>query len=212
MAAEKTASFVYAHINSTSAVVPSQERWSDKLDDSDCNVNKLVSLIKDFSSNTKLHSFQYRLLHRAVITNKHLARWKILESDMCTFCGKEVETYFHLFWDCSYAQAMWAEVVKLCSEIKPDVSLRMSYPTVIKNNVVSSPKNVVNSIVLICKQYIYRKKCYGKRPERAELRSLVWQCKNIEKYYAIKTSKISKFLQKWESTDSEVREMLENAE
>ena len=48
----------------------------------------------------KYRSFQYRLLHRAVVTNVQLCRWKIKSTNMCTFCAEDQETLLHLFINC----------------------------------------------------------------------------------------------------------------
>ena len=50
---------------------------------------------------TKLRSFQYRLLHRAIVTNIHLKKWKIKDSALCEKCGLEVETLSHMFVTCN---------------------------------------------------------------------------------------------------------------
>ena len=54
----------------------------------------------------KFRSFQYRLLHRAVITNIHLHRWGKISSDSCSFCNIHHETYEHLFHLCPKIQPL----------------------------------------------------------------------------------------------------------
>ena len=39
---------------------------------------------------------------------------EILDTNMCTFCKKEVETLKHLFWQCSFVQTFWKSVKKWC--------------------------------------------------------------------------------------------------
>ena len=55
----------------------------------------------------KYGSFQYRLLHRAIITNVHLKHWGKVENDLCTFCEKDRETYLHLFIFCEHVEKIW---------------------------------------------------------------------------------------------------------
>ena len=64
----------------------------------------------------KYRSFQYRLLHRAVITNVHLHRWKKRSDDLCTFCGREAETYKHIFGNCTQLSDIWTAVETLSHE------------------------------------------------------------------------------------------------
>ena len=49
---------------------------------------KLFRNIKIITNYVKLRSFQYRMLCNAIVTNKLLYKWKIIESENCTFCKK----------------------------------------------------------------------------------------------------------------------------
>ena len=53
---------------------------------------------------TKLRDFQYRLLNQAVITNTHLFKWKIIQTDLCTFCEEQPESILHLLVKCKHSQ------------------------------------------------------------------------------------------------------------
>ena len=57
----------------------------------------------------KYRSFQFRLLHRAIVANIHLIHWKIINSDLCTMCRLERETYTHLFIYCKQARKIWLQ-------------------------------------------------------------------------------------------------------
>ena len=43
--------------------------------------------IKKLTYISKLRSFQYRLLRRAITTNIQLKHWSIKDSDLCSNCG-----------------------------------------------------------------------------------------------------------------------------
>ena len=49
---------------------------------------------------SKLRSFQYKLLPWAIPTNKYLFQCKIKYSDLCYFCHETTESLEHLFWFC----------------------------------------------------------------------------------------------------------------
>ena len=61
----------------------------------------------------KYRSFQYRLLHRAVIMNTHLYQWGMTETNLCTFCNQAKETYTHFFVMCPEVQEMWKKTERL---------------------------------------------------------------------------------------------------
>ena len=46
----------------------------------------------------------------AIITNVHLDRWKVLDSDKCTFFGEAPESYRHLFIYCQYVERLWIQL------------------------------------------------------------------------------------------------------
>ena len=59
----------------------------------------------------KYRSFQYRLLQRSLMTNLvHLFKWKIVESEKCSFCKEEKETILHMLFACKYTEQLWIEV------------------------------------------------------------------------------------------------------
>lgn len=58
---------------------------------------KWVNAIWSITYNSKLRTFQYRLLNHAIVTNVNLKLWKIVQFDSCTFCKNEAETIIHLF-------------------------------------------------------------------------------------------------------------------
>ena len=55
---------------------------------------------------SKYRSFQYRMLHRAIITNVQLHKWGIIENNLCTLCTKSSERVVHLFGECQEVQSM----------------------------------------------------------------------------------------------------------
>ena len=59
---------------------------------------------------SKLRSFQYKLLHRAIPTNKYLFQCKIKNSDLCYFCHETTESLEHLVWFCPKVKKFWDEV------------------------------------------------------------------------------------------------------
>ena len=65
---------------------------------------QLFSEMRKITNSSKLRSFQFRLLHLSIVTNVQLKKWKILDSDICTFCKNYSETLEHLFFHCENAQ------------------------------------------------------------------------------------------------------------
>jgi len=60
-----------------------------------------------------LRAFQYKLLNRAIATNKYSEICKIKESNLCNFCQIEIEKIEHLFWECPIVQTFWQDNLPL---------------------------------------------------------------------------------------------------
>ena len=143
----------------------------------------------------KFRSFQYRLLHRAIILNSHLYRWGIKSSNVCSFCAKSKETLLHFFVLCPTAQCVWDKFRELLLSYSNCGDVNLTPKNIIFNTV--SKKPIVRFLCLIVKQYLYRQRCASKPINFTELKAHVRYLENIEKYVAIKNNRLSKHLQKW---------------
>ena len=68
---------------------------------------------------SKLHSFQVKLNFRAIVTNKHLHGFGLIENGTCAFCKTETETLMHLFCTCTIVQCYWDDVNSWLSVFLP---------------------------------------------------------------------------------------------
>ena len=151
----------------------------------------------------KYRSFQYRLLLRALVTNIHMKHWKLIESDQCSFCNKDRETYVHIFVMCEQVRELWIDVERVMEKIPGGRQINFRVDTVLWNRLVlENPADVKNFICLLTKQYIYRQRCLKKQICKYEFRQIVQNVRNMEKYIAIKNGKIGKHERKWRSERS----------
>ena len=156
---ENMASKVYEQITSNSTVFEiKRKKWESELNVSvpyeiylQCilDIHKVMNI-------TKYHSFHYRLLLRALVTNIHLKHWGMLESDLCTFCKKVRETVTHLFVQCEVVCEIWLRIEPWLVEFLKE-KINFGINTVISNRLVDNPAHVINFIGLVFKQYVYQK-------------------------------------------------------
>ena len=64
---------------------------------------KIFTSQKTICRETKLKEFQYKLIHRIVVTKKELYRCGIKEDDECIYCG-EKDSIDHTFRDCHFVR------------------------------------------------------------------------------------------------------------
>ena len=154
----------------------------------------------------KLRSFQYRLVHKAIVVNSHLFQWGIKNSNLCTFCGDKKETLVHLFYDCDITRALWSDVLELMNSYSRR-EVVFNQKTVLMNSLVSENGHIKNFICLVVKYYIYSQRCADQPVVFSHVKNYIQTFESIEKYIAIKNSKLGKHLRKW-CPDSQTNDSL----
>ena len=135
--------------------------------------------LRTVTSSIKLRDFQYRLLLGKIFTNDILSRWKIKNSSKCEYCRTE-QTILHLKVECKTVQIIWNE---FHNSVQVPHTEWNPY-TIMSNCVHAKVDHVINLVVLIIKQFLYRQKC----TEKPISVKLAWKeikdFHNIEKYNA----------------------------
>ncbi len=196
---ELSSSFMYnKSIENPSVIVNVLEKWEKILQEplDDEFVASIFKNIKVVTLSTKLRSFHFRLLHNAVTTNDKLFKWKILENDLCTFCGVATESIIHLLWECDVAQQLWNQLSIFCKQ-KSNRNVKLSCKNIIFDRIVTKPFDCINTMCLITMHYIYSCRCLKTIPNFACLKSKILDNQNIEKYIATKNDKLKKHETKW---------------
>ena len=99
---------VYTLLNAKNKFIPTCiKKWSEIFPEI------MVTSWKDtfirtfnFSRETKLQSFQYRILHRTIPCRKKLFEQKIVDSSDCLICGEQ-DNLQHFFVTCDYVKQFW---------------------------------------------------------------------------------------------------------
>ena len=191
---------IYCQLIKSEKTLSSLEgKWKQALGHENISQKVLEQAFKNIDKSTnssKLRSFQYRLLNRALVTNAHLYRWKIKESNNCTFCKKEKETIEHLYGHCDYTNQFLLDVIDLCKQYTTEPAT-FTVANLVLNKVFGRPMCVANTIILNAKQYIYRKKCKEEGLSISEFKKEIVNLESMEKYIAVKNDKFVKHLKKW---------------
>ncbi len=172
--------------------------WEDRLQKPMDNkfFCKLFENIKHITLCTKLRSFQFRLLNNAILTNKRLFKMKEVNTEYCTFCNIEVETVLHVLFECNTAQHLWNNVQQWVVQ-KTGNNIVFTAENVILNHISKNPKDSVNMICLIVKQYIYSSRCLKIIPNFQNLKQKIIEYHNVEKYLAKRIGKLKTHNKKW---------------
>ena len=65
---------------------------------------------------TKLRSFYFKIFHKAIALNDFLFKIKKKDSPNCSLCGKEEETFVHLFCECEKVIPIWLKLLDMISQ------------------------------------------------------------------------------------------------
>ena len=141
--------------------------------------------------------FQYKLLNRILYTNKMLFMFKKVDSPLCDFCEKELETIEHVFFYCTKVRIFWDDLKALLNSVNITVSFDIKDVLLGFLDTSDSINILINYIVLESKFFIYRCKL-NKGP--LKLRLLVNKFKKTfetERVIARKSNKTHFHDKKW---------------
>ena len=190
---------VYRSLANTNPMVTNKcEKWNQELEINLSNQEFVqhVRRIYVTTNNPKLRSFQFRLLYRGIITNSHLFRWTMRETNLCSFCETDKESYRHLFWDCSSAKELWNSATNIGYDLSGSY-MNLTLDNIIFNKVSYKGNHVLNLLCLITKQYIYAQRCKGSALNGIELKAKILSVRNIEGFIAKKNNLYEKHAAKW---------------
>ena len=145
----------------------------------------------------KYRSFQYRLLQRGLVTNVHMYKWGMIDTQLCSFCNTETESMLHLFVTCTQVQNLWQHLQEFLQERFNIIYITLEPENIILNQIVKKKTSVANFICLITKQFIYRQRCMKGELHFPILKSIIRSVENTEKYIAIKQEKLNLHEKKW---------------
>ena len=112
-----------------------------------------------------------------IVTNVHLKHYKIITTNVCSFCKEEKESYVHLFWKCKVVQELWKWVkneLKLTS---------LTFGEMFTNDIIDNPKLMANAVVLVVKYFIYMSQrstfLYSPQPGSQSSRLSAWSVRLV---------------------------------
>ena len=106
-----------------------KHKWSMVLnvEISQVELNNAFNNIWRITNNSKLRSFQYLILHHAIVTNRNLYHYGMLDYDICSLCDDEAESIVHLFCECYLVQEFYIDVKLLIKEQMDFVEIKQNW-------------------------------------------------------------------------------------
>lgn len=163
-----------------------QEEWAEA-----------CSRIFHTTRETKVQSFQYKILNRVIPCRVFLKRLRISETDECNFC-KAKDTVPHFLFTCEVVRPFW---ISLCSWFSRADDLYLDQLTT-KEFVFGIPKDfhrsgVINPILAFVRYYVHRQKLFhGGSLELIQWLKEFREKLKVEQWISKKIGKM-KFFNKW---------------
>ena len=152
--------------------------WKQLLD---CEIDDwqiYFDIVKRCCRDPYLRNFQYKFLHRIVPTNVFLYKIRLKDTKLCTFCKSCDETVEHLFYDCPVTK-------NFLKQFFDQLKLYYSNIELDKKHFLlgfSEESLLLNLLVIIAKQYIFKCKLDEKKPNLTELRGKIKKYMSTEFY------------------------------
>ena len=120
------------------------------------------------------------------------------DDDHCTNCQKTPENIMHFFIECPIARKLWEKLQEYVNDnITSHGELDFSDQVIIFNCLHEQRQHLVNMIVLIAKQYLYRSCYMGTKPLFKNLQNEIILIHRQELYYVKMKNKLDKHFKKW---------------
>ena len=123
--------------------------------------SKTFRIPYDVTFDTRLQSFQYKILLRIFPCNWYVSKFDRTVVERCQFCSEGIDNICHYFFDCTLCTHFWEDLQVWISD---NVNIDNLYEGISRKNVVlgicSKNENycVINYIILYAKFFIFIKK------------------------------------------------------
>lgn len=189
---------MYKIFNNKEVLIKSKEKWNQAFGNITLNWKTIYTLPAKSCSNTKLHWFQYRIIHRILATNDFLLKLRVREDNLCTFCGLLPEKIEHLFWHCHVVTEFWESVERWVLQ-KGQFLLNVNKQSAIFGKTYNLLSNkAINYILIVTRFYIYKCRIGNKQLNLHAWKNEIRQYILIEKLIAIKNNVFDKFSKVWQ--------------
>ena len=140
------------------------KRWSERLSLKDEHWAKIFKTTRKLCKETTLKEFQFKFIHRIVVTKRELFKYGIKTDDECCFWGKN-DSIDHTFFHCSFTKSFIQKVIRWFnttynSQISPNMEELLFGITSNLNE--QSTTNKFNYITLFMRYFIYSCKLNNK--------------------------------------------------
>ena len=145
---------------------------------------------------TKLQTFQYKLINRIIPCGVALQSWNLKASDTCQLCDAH-DSLSHYFYDCPMTNAFWTNVINWTKN-RTNTYLPLSKVDILFwVPLYDRFMLCLNFIILHGKWHLFRCKLNSDQPSFLDYLVELKNELNTERYISAVNGEISQFEEKW---------------
>ena len=129
-------------------------KWREIFDLSDNEIRVALTFARTCTSLVSNHVFQYKIITQILPTQKYLARFKIVNSNICQRCNNEPDTIIHCIWSCPIVHYFVNEILMYLST---ECAINSSNLP-LKSDIFGCPNQGTNHILLELKKEMFYNK------------------------------------------------------
>jgi len=155
--------------------------------------NPFITCFK-MTKNVPLRGVQYKILHNAYPTMKHLFHWRIKASPNCTQCNIP-ETTIHAIWDCNIAR----QTIENLQRVLNTVLINRRQDQITKERFLYGLKSspAISMIFTLIKRGLILQREEKSIITEETINKIILQEFNVEKYIATKQDTMHRFNTRW---------------
>ena len=149
------------------------------------------------TEDTRLKSFQYNILMRAVYTNNKLFKANMHGTELCSFCNTFSENIEHLFFEYVKTRNLYFRLRDWIKEYT-DIEIEINHNNMLFGIVSAIDSNTaLNNIIILAKKFIFIQRAKGKTElDFNGLKNYIKYRVNVEKY-SLQNTGTNAFERKW---------------
>ena len=160
-------------------------------------LTKLYLLPYSSTRESKLTSFQLKIIHNLLPTNTVLYKMNIKDSEKCPYCAHEKQSMPHLFIECALAYTFW-KMFKTWWKYKTKKEIHLQAAQILYGILQSSENgNLINHLLIIAKYYIFSSYVQNEHFTFVGFLRETYNRYKLENEIAIKHQKQDVFNKKW---------------
>ena len=150
---------------------------------------------------TYSRQLQFKIVHNFLTVNNLLYKWKLKETNLCSYCYVEPETLIHIFCHCHVTKTFYCRIndyLRQCNVVLPELTEQF-VPYGVTDITDGHNRKLVQHINILYKEIVFKCRDNNSDLTLIHFKSRMSNLEKIERRIAISRNKLHVHLDKWHS-------------